>query len=189
MGHCVRGHCPEVEFGQSKIYSLRDAKGQPHVTIETKPMHNYERRAAQMKREGASGEVIRAFFENPPMQIAQIKGKGNAKPADKYLPFVQDFVRSGNWSDIGDFKNTGLYKKSDFIDEFTPEQLDSAGKGEYLTMEEIRNLRKGKQWNPIDTDPDLDINIDNLGMKRGGPVSMDAMRLAVMDKNLRKQHG
>jgi len=25
--------------------------------------------------------------------------------------------------------------------------------------------------------------------KRGGPVSMDAMRLAVMDKNLRKQHG
>ena len=26
----------------------------------------------------------------------------------KYLPFVQDFIRSGKWSDIQDAENTGL---------------------------------------------------------------------------------
>jgi hypothetical protein len=40
MGHCVGGYCPDVEAGSTKIYSLRDAKGEPHVTIEVKPgMH------------------------------------------------------------------------------------------------------------------------------------------------------
>lgn len=179
MGHCVGGYCPDVMEGRSRIYSLRDSKGQPHVTVEVEPPSIDDYVAANQSTP----------YQPALDRIVQIKGKGNAKPADKYLPFVQDFVRSGKWSDIGDFKNTDLYRKSDFIDEFTPEQLDSAGKGEYLTIEEIRNLREGKQWKPIDTDPDLDINIDNLGMKRGGPVSMDAMRLAVMDKNLRKQHG
>lgn len=32
----------------------------------------------------------------------------NAKPKDDYLPFVQDFVRSKDWADIGDLENTGL---------------------------------------------------------------------------------
>jgi hypothetical protein len=40
MGHCVGGYCPDVQAGKTKIYSLRDAKGEPHVTIEVKPgMH------------------------------------------------------------------------------------------------------------------------------------------------------
>jgi hypothetical protein len=37
MGHCVGGYCDDVANGSSRIFSLRDAKGQPHVTIETKP--------------------------------------------------------------------------------------------------------------------------------------------------------
>ena len=37
MGHCVGGYCPDVVEGRSKIYSLRDKKGQPHVTIEVQP--------------------------------------------------------------------------------------------------------------------------------------------------------
>jgi hypothetical protein len=37
MGHCVGGYCPDVEAGSTKIYSLRDAKGEPHVTIEVNP--------------------------------------------------------------------------------------------------------------------------------------------------------
>ena len=39
MGHCVGGYCPDVAAGKTKIYSLRDAKGEPHVTIEVTP-HN-----------------------------------------------------------------------------------------------------------------------------------------------------
>ena len=37
MGHCVGGYCDDVLSGRSRIFSLRDAKGQPHVTIETSP--------------------------------------------------------------------------------------------------------------------------------------------------------
>lgn len=38
MGHCVGGYCSDVLEGRSRIFSLRDAKGQPHVTIETQPV-------------------------------------------------------------------------------------------------------------------------------------------------------
>jgi hypothetical protein len=186
MGHCVGGYCPDVLEGRSRIYSLRDAKGEPHVTIETSPMDNYELKAAQMKRAGASNEEIAAFFENPTQKIFQIKGKQNKAPNEQYLPYVQDFVRGGQWSDVGDFKNTGLYRKGDFIDEFTPEQLDAVGKGEYLTMDEIKKLREGKTWKPIDTDPDLDINLDDLGMKAGGEVKMAAGGIAKLKALLRE---
>lgn len=37
MGHCVGGYCDAVESGRSRIFSLRDAKGEPHVTIEVNP--------------------------------------------------------------------------------------------------------------------------------------------------------
>ena len=37
MGHCVGGYCSDVVEGRSRIFSLRDAKGEPHVTIETQP--------------------------------------------------------------------------------------------------------------------------------------------------------
>jgi hypothetical protein len=41
MGHCVGGYCPDVQEGKTKIYSLRDAKGEPHVTIEVKPGNHH----------------------------------------------------------------------------------------------------------------------------------------------------
>ena len=40
--------------------------------------------------------------------ISQIKGKGNRAPNEEYLPYVQDFVKGGQWSDVGDIKHTGL---------------------------------------------------------------------------------
>jgi hypothetical protein len=108
MGHCVGNYCPDVLEGRSRIYSLRDTKGEPHVTVETSPIDNYDLKAAQMKRAGASKEEIVAMFENPPQRIVQIKGKQNRAPKEEYLPFVQDFVKGGNWSDVGDLGNTGL---------------------------------------------------------------------------------
>ncbi len=34
MGHCVGGYCEPVASGESRIFSLRDPKGQSHVTVE-----------------------------------------------------------------------------------------------------------------------------------------------------------
>jgi len=99
MGHCVGGYCGDVAAGKSRIFSLRDAKGNPHVTIETTP-------------------GIDPFGGT----IEQIKGNSNLKPNDEYLPAVQDFIRSQKWDSIGDLHNTGLNRVGDRY--FTQTELD-----------------------------------------------------------------
>lgn len=109
MGHCVGGYCDDVASGASRIFSLRDAKGQPHVTVEVKPADWYRNEQGELM--SRSGGPLGAVKEKPHMMsnsIVQIKGKGNKKPNDEYLPFVQDFVKSGKWSDVGDLGNAGL---------------------------------------------------------------------------------
>jgi hypothetical protein len=136
MGHCVGGYCPDVVSGRSRIFSLRDAKGEPHVTIETKPSvkptelfdeyfieNNLTPEEAQLYKASADLPGVSGIYSqleaanlydtlldryNKMSRIVQIKGKGNQAPAEKYLPAVQDFVRSGKWSDVGDIKNTGF---------------------------------------------------------------------------------
>jgi hypothetical protein len=136
MGHCVGGYCPDVVEGRSKIYSLRDKKGQPHVTIEVQPgdwftamtnrsMDDSELFNSELKRRYAAAGInpksrqpealklgndlySEMFGSLPPAEIVQIKGKGNKAPKEDYLPAVQDFVRSGNFGRVGDLGNTGL---------------------------------------------------------------------------------
>lgn len=147
MGHCVGGYCDQVEMGGSKIYSLRDAKGEPHVTIEVRPrepdftLSNLVREAGTdgghaiwkgwhdywYRNAIASGQrshalpfsrwieqehpdVYEKIMKGSKEDIYQIKGKGNAAPVEKYLPQVQDFVKSGNWGKVGELENAGLAK-------------------------------------------------------------------------------
>ncbi len=124
MGHCVGGYCPDVVEGRSRIYSLRDKKGQPHVTIEVRPGEMRdpiawyeslpESTKAEMAEQGFgpgnlwNSPQLKAAEAALPGDIVQIKGKANRAPNPEYLPAVQDFVRSQNWSNVGDLKNTGL---------------------------------------------------------------------------------
>lgn len=101
MGHCVGGYCDEVAERGTKIYSLRDAKGNPHVTVEVRP----KQKITGWRTES---DPIRGVDDSAPMDIVQIKGKQNAAPVEKYLPYVQDFVKSGQWGRVGDLRNTGL---------------------------------------------------------------------------------
>lgn len=120
LQHCVGGYCPDVVEGRSRIFSLRDEKGQPYVTIETTPSGN---------------NSIKSLKENSPQNfdIVQIKGKKNQAPASEYLPYVQDFVRSGNWSKVGDLQNTGLISY----------------KGEYRLPEEFLYRTDEGGWEPL----------------------------------------
>ena len=147
MGHCVGGYCPDVMSGRSRIFSLRDAKGEPHVTVETRPgspSELYQGELAAMRERGQMGHWIDWLREKNreqgfvapkngfdlinewrasqglepvdvqiPDDIIQIKGKQNRAPKDDYLPFVQDFVKSQQWGNIGDLANTGLVRLPD----------------------------------------------------------------------------
>jgi len=177
LKHCVGGYCPDVESGMSKIFSLRD-KGVPQVTIEVKKKSldfsdllahlggdrsaadDYLAKGYQLmqKDAGNKGPVAYAMelAKVPEIQnISQIKGINNRAPAEKYLPMVHDFVKSGKWSEVKDLKNIGMVKSENG----------------YITDAEAALIKKEK------------------GLKRGGVVSQDAMRMAVMDKQLRKRNG
>ena len=131
MGHCVGGYTDEVASGDSKIYSLRNKKtGEPHVTVEANPSEQ-------------------EAFGAPP-DIAQIKGKGNKKPVDRYLPYVQDFVKSGNWGRVGDIQNTDLVDLS----RHPEHQHIVQNHGRFHTKEEANNLLSknyGSGFNPYAT--------------------------------------
>ena len=231
MGHSVRGYEPPeghpdwtkgsgdsgssgyglggweaIKSGDAKVYSLVDAKGEPHVTIEVgkaRPTkEDLEKQPQEVQDEfqrrfdnwvnnidyRPNPEEIRRETEllfrnmNIPTseRINQIKGKQNAKPKDDYLPFVQDFVKGSNWSDVGDLKNTNLRSI-----ETVPERarFESAGMKlpKYVTDADHENLINEYMKltsHPTDLDfmhkeygfPKPDVPPDLEGMRRGGVV-------------------
>jgi hypothetical protein len=217
MGHSVRGYEPPegspdwtkasgdsgyggyglggwnaIKRGDAKVYSLVDAKGEPHVTIEVGAFKGqlrpddlipYKEAALEEAKLLPNGYTnadlrdieIRMAMENKPAFINQIKGKQNAKPKEEYLPFVQDFVRGGNWSDVRDFNNTNLIS----ADQIRKAGWDMKGnKQKYFTWQEFENL-KGAEQKKVEGD----------GMKRGGKVSIsnnpDTMMLEVNNQKMK----
>ena len=224
MGHSVRGYEPPkghpdwvegssdsgsssyglggweaIKSGDAKVYSLVDAKGEPHVTIEvgkerpTKAdlekqpqevqdefqrrfdnwVNNIDYRPNPEETRRETELLFRNMNIPTSERINQIKGKQNAKPKDDYLPFVQDFVKGGNWSDIGDFKNTGLIREGGQI--MTPaEHADWLLKE--LGADTYNELGLGAK-------PPL------AGMKRGGKVSIsnnpDTMMLELNNQKMK----
>ena len=195
MGHCVGGYCPDVMEGRSRIYSLRDAKGEPHVTVEVQPkqIKTWDdvtaavgpQESQKLWKEfddigGYNMDNTDAAFDmfikqkgiQPNQSIAQIKGKQNRAPNEEYLPFVQDFVRSGNWSDVGDIRNTGLRPTSDAFNETEQAFLRSKGVElkPYIDPEETARYQELFKRSS-DASPEA-------GMKAGGEVKMQAGGIA-----------
>ena len=170
MGHCVGGYCPDVVEGRSRIYSLRDKKGQPHVTIEVAPQRSYGTDHLEKFRSQAQDDALvsglnpgtvdnpRADFlsfvnkrmseladQNLPMDIVQIKGKANRAPKEEYLPAVQDFIRSGNFGKVGDLGNTGLVDVSKYDDRLKQAAQEAYGSSRFLTNQEMDDLMKSQR--------------------------------------------
>lgn len=135
MGHCVGGYCPDVSEGRSRIYSLRDEKGQPHVTIEVKPGPKIFDTGTPEGRPGPENIVqIKGSGKKDPGQRLRVKSAGYKDEPDAHLlPFVQDFVRSGNWGRVGDLGNTNLVDLGE-------EGLRTTGQ-RFLTNEEFLKMQ------------------------------------------------
>ena len=172
MGHCVGGYSDEVADGSSRIFSLRNKKtGAPHVTIETSPRalvrsdlvnhlggneklaDDYLEKGFKLRQDAWTsgdkhgltplGHALRLAGVPKVDDISQIKGKGNAKPTDRYLPYVQDFIQSGNWGRIGDLHNTGLRRMDELYSGLT-DRMKEAGEHipKYMTEEEFHAAQK-----------------------------------------------
>lgn len=161
MGHCVGGYCPEVAAGNKRIYSLRDAKNEPHVTIEVQPNQHldfnnwWDAQPKELRDEinarARRGEHKGSVYEAPeylsaraalPPKIKQIKGKQNQKPKREYIKFVQDFIKRGKWSDIEDLHNADLIKP-------TPHYLNQFYGPEDRPFIQAMEQKHGKDyWHP-----------------------------------------
>jgi PcfJ-like protein len=76
MGHCVGGYGQAIESGQTLIYSLRDDKNQPHVTIEISPAENEYNQ--KIRDEIRARIKARSVIENYIREdLKEIEGKEN----------------------------------------------------------------------------------------------------------------
>jgi PcfJ-like protein len=190
MGHCVGGYCPDVVAGRSRIFSLRDAKGEPHVTIELEPGRldadtwmktlTPEERREILSTEGSVIDHPRYLQErgNAPPNIVQIKGKQNLAPKEQYLPFVQDFVKSGNWGRVGDLRNTGLvdlnrWESSESNDKLK-DHAQSLGLNlpRYLTKKEYGDLENHFLLNELSPEHQNEFGIPKVDL----PASLQAYK-------------
>jgi hypothetical protein len=201
-----------IKSGRAKVYSLVDPKGAPHVTVEVGPRkegwqvhwrgddevvdqtRQYRTReeaedAARTWEQQTGDKAYAKEFTDPnsPPQITQIKGKQNTRPNEKYDQYTQDFVKSGQWSDVRDLGNTGLYR-------VTPGQRLPGFSKEidpgYYSIEDFKKMAAENEM-PQDI---LDNWVTKLqeqsryGYKRGGSVSIsdnaDAQMMEVMDKKM-----
>jgi hypothetical protein len=86
---------------------------------------------------------MKDLYGPPQEKIVQIKGKQNAAPNAKYLPAVQDFVRSKDWSSVEDLENTLLTDLNKSGSQMHPELYKAATDkyGRFVTDDELNSLR------------------------------------------------
>ena len=89
-------------------------------------------------------------IEIPPPSIVQIKGRQNKAPGEQYLPYVQDFVKSNRWADIGDIKNAGMRQWTERVQDLPSGLMGGMPRFEdiprgYYTEDELSGLIKDWQ--------------------------------------------
>lgn len=98
MGHCVGGYGERVERGQTVIFSLRDPKDKPHVTIQLEPVYD-------IIVDGDEYEEKIVEYE-----LLQVKGKQNVPPKPEYARRVYEWLKQAN---VPNF-----HRAEDFIEAF-----------------------------------------------------------------------
>lgn len=111
MGHCVGGMDSEVESKKANIYSLRDPKGDPHVTMNIigevvaspdSQMGNWERKGPHEIDDGESLTTEDGYLGgnakdagkdwNKTFDVEQVMGKGNSTPKPEYQRKIKEFL-------------------------------------------------------------------------------------------------
>jgi hypothetical protein len=135
-----------------------------------------------------------------PGYIKQIKGKQNRAPKEEYLPYVQDFVKGSDWSDVGDLQNAGFIEQhsldrkiaKDVLGLNLPKYTTKQEAKDYMILDVNRHHTGAKQLEIPESLLKYKIQPDvpPAGMKRGGKVSIsnnpDTMMLEVNNQKMMK---
>jgi hypothetical protein len=160
--------------------AMAEAKRRMGLTPETekeltKSWDGTKRAEASRELHNIIDGIYKERVGEMPQTITQIKGKGNNKPIADYIPYVQDFVRSGNWHSVDDFHHTDLIS----ADTIRKAGWDMSGNNQrFFTKQEYEDLLRAEQN-----------RVEGNGMKRGGKVSIsnnpDTMMLAVNNQKMK----
>lgn len=91
MGHCVGGYCDDVLQRGTKIYSLRDAKGKPHVTVETRPARENSKERAYigfLDSRNPDHEGYQRWLGQKLAEDASYRNKPGLDAANEYLSSI-----------------------------------------------------------------------------------------------------
>ena len=160
--------------------AMAEAKRRMGLTPETekeltKSWDGTKRAEASRELHNIIDGIYKERVGEMPQTITQIKGKGNNKPIADYIPYVQDFVRSGNWHSVDDFHHTDLIS----ADQIRKAGWDMKGNNQkFFTKQEFEDLKNAEQK-----------RVEGDGMKRGGKVSIsnnpDTMMLALNNQKMK----
>jgi hypothetical protein len=160
--------------------AMAEAKRRMGLTPETekeltKSWDGTKRAEASRELHNIIDGIYKERVGEMPQTITQIKGKGNNKPIADYIPYVQDFVRSGNWHSVDDFHHTDLIS----ADTIRKAGWDMKGNNQkFFTKQEYEDLKNAEQK-----------RVEGDGMKSGGKVSIsnnpDTMMLEVNNQKMK----
>jgi hypothetical protein len=182
------------------------------VPVRDRPAYTQMIRTWRQQNPSINGELLDADVQKalragglkPPVDITQIKPFSNewdsqmvadAMKKNPYYrknlePYIQDFVRSGNWRNVEDLENTGLTHAHEQFDPQERQTLISIDHPlqKYLTDEEREAAQKalyehetGKDWEtglpkelpPIEGDVTGSLEQGRPAFKRGGKVNLE----------------
>lgn len=132
MGHCFGSYGDECENGENLYYSLRDPKGDPHISFAVDPLYA-EQNGERVQRQHAETDA-------PPIphggKAYNLYGKGNEDPKPEYKrqlrswfdSFKEPYLLEKGGSD--DYDDERIFTASD-LDEDWAKIPDGRGKDEY----------------------------------------------------------
>ena len=168
MGHCVGGYCDDVLEGNSRIFSLRDAKGEPHVTVEVGPglKPDFESLVDRAYRSGDHSRFEREFD--------RINGIGAYELLDRQM------LEEGMGEDLWDFTQYALRRHPETMVRWAQPSIKQvkgkqnlAPKDEYLPFVQdfVRNSPLEVNWGQVE-------DLKNTGLRKVGDryVTLDELK-------------
>jgi hypothetical protein len=102
MGHCVGGYWHRVQKGDCRIFSLRDAGGTSHATIEVGHVWGVDvagKGKLRLSRRPLPGLDLVPLAATEAV-VLQTKGRGNVDPAPRWSKRVDEFLTERGWHEV-----------------------------------------------------------------------------------------